>query len=463
MKLTLFLCTLALVLALVYTTKPTGVIEKMYTKEGLDNHYRSIFSKANSTYGQHSLGTASDSKGWWIFGTAVSITKSYLDNYSLGDVGTINYSDMTYRFTSTSISGTFKYKWTYRWYFIPFHHTSECTMTLGTHDIVQKYVNKDGKFGVDRSIDYTSGNPVFDCSDGDQKQKTSWGHDWLVEVRTKYFNEALPTFLSSAIDEWLDSVDDIYTIVSSATMDKLTFTLGETLNQVVPDDNANLVLGYNYTMKYNSKSVTPEPHEDITGHDGGRDLVVYFYEEFFDSLVTLDRQTIPFVGIINDKSLPAGIEFRMKAKDFRYIIDGMQSFSPDSDMEADCGYSSGNSTFAISDSFVSISLPISCKLDCGAKHLVDATFDLYAQGQASIQNDGTLSIINLTYDVLNFNAVSPTQQKILSEYLVRRIISYTTLSQSLSNIQYLDQRFNGMINLSVQASPQVLKVSADFP
>ena len=440
-----------------------GVVEKIFSKKGLDDHYRIIFEKSDATFKQQSLGSHSSSTGWWIIGEGVTMSNTYLDEYNLGDITKINYANLEYLLENDKITGTFKYRWTYRWYLIPFFHSSECKFTLGVHNIKQKYgINEKGKFDVNRTIEYTSSKPELDCTEGDQKQSTAWGHDELVKVRNDYVENYLPNFLSEAMDTWLDSVDNIYSTTVSASMDKLTFTLGETVNSIIPDDNADLMLGYNYTIKYNSKSIVPEPHEDISGHDSSSDLSFFFYEEFFDALLSLDRQTIPFVGLITDSNLPEGIQFRMKAKDFRYIIDGMQKFDPESNMEADCGYYADGNTSLTIDTTVNVGLPMSCTLKCVRTVVLKTTFDLVSSGKPALTKDGALYLEELTYDVKNFNAVSPTGEKVLSEYLENRIEEYASLSQSLSSIEYYDERFSNLTELTVHGDSHFVRVSGNY-
>lgn len=449
--------------ALVVANVPAGVVEQIYSSQGLFDHYESLFKHSDSTFGDHDMGTEGESTGYWIFGTGMTIKNTYLDEYKLGQLNKINYADSTYDFEHSEVTGILKYKWTYRWFFIPFNHNAECKFSVGVHHLFQKFNMTDSAVKITRSIDYTDGAPKLDCGDGDALQSSNAAFDWMKEVRDKYEQKLGDNFLF-AINSWLNDVDTIFASATSAKVDVLAYTLNSHIKQAGPDVSANLMIGYNYDISLNSKTRSPVAKEDISQYETQGDLTTYFFEEYFQSLIELDKEAVDFWVAVSNDNLPKGISFTMYAQDFLYIIEGMQKFDPSAKVDAGCEYGDGNATISIDPSTgVSLQLPILCTLRVGTAKVLNTTFSYTMNGTPAISDSGDLSLNNISYQVSNFQSKNFIGTKVLDEYLIRRIQEFSKLQNPIMDMKYNDQRFNGIVNLKVSAGKQFIKVTGDIP
>lgn len=452
---------LFVLIAAALAAAPPGVVEIVYSKSGLDRHYTNIFKKAESTFGHQDLGTHGDIYGWWVFGTGMTIKDTYLDNYKLGEITKINYADSTYDFEHSEISGTFRYTWSYRWALVPFSHSAECTFYVGPHHISQKFVQDGENFVIQRDVTYTSGEPEINCEEGDAQQDSHWGFEWMKQVRAEYEKE-LGQNLKAVISNWLNTVDVLIPNVSSAVLDDMTYTLKPHLKLAQPDSDANLMIGYNFDISLNKAKRSPEAHEEMDKFDFSNDVSTFYFEEYFQSMVELDKEAVDFWLAVTSKNLPSGLTFGMKAKDFLYIIDGIQKYDPNTAMEVDCQYGDGNATISINNN-VRFSLPILCTLKAANDKILTSHFEFVITGSPVISSQGAISLGDVAYQVLNFSASSTYGGKILTDYLVRRIESYANAANLVGGMEYFDQRFAGMTNLSVYAGKQYLRVSGNLP
>lgn len=459
MKIAFFLFVL---IALTLANTPAGVVEQVYSKNGLDNHYRQIFKRSESTFGDHDMGTEGDVYGYWIFGTGMTIKNTYLDEYDLGDVTQVTFKDNVYDFEHTAITGKLKYTWSYRWFVMPFSHSAECDFSVGVHHIKQKYFLKNETFGIERTVEYTTGEPTIDCTDGDATQSSHWGYEWMIQIREDY-KKNLGANLQAALNSWMNGVDSIFNTVKLANVDELSYTLTPHLKEAQSDANSNLVMGINYDISINSKSRSPVPREDISQYQVTGDMTTYFFEEYFQSLLELDKEAIDFWLAVTGKNLPAGLSYGMKVKDFLYIIDGIQKYSSDSDVEADCEYGTGNPVVSIKEGLTaSLTLPIACTLKTGKDTILTSSFTLLITAQPQISSQGALSLTNFTYTVNNFLATSNVGKKVLTDYLIRRIESYANAARPLSDLEYFDNRFANMTDFSISTGNKYLQVSGVF-
>jgi hypothetical protein len=439
---------------------PPGVVQKIFSKEGLDKYYVSLFENAEQTFGEQDMGTAGDVYGWWIFGTGMTIKNTYLDEYDLGTISKVNYADSKYEFTQSAITGLLKYKWTYRWFLIPFSHQAECKFSVGTHLITSEFTQHLEEFRIDRNVIYTDGAPTIDCTDGDATQDSHWGYDWMKTTRDGY-GVMLGENLKTALSSWLDSVDNIYESTKLANLDNLGYTLIPHLQEAKSDADSNLVMGYNYNITLNSETMSPIAHEDIKSYDVSSDVSTIFFEEYFNSIVELEKKSLDFYTAINNKNLPEGLSFELKAKDFRYIVDGMQKYELDAGLEVDCEYGDDNPTVHV-DEKATFNLPISCTLKCGRDTILTSSFDMVINGNVAITAQGALTLENEDYQVKNFYAESKIGTKVLPEYLIRRIESYSNAANFVDDIEYFDNRFQNLTNLSVHTGKQFVRVSGNI-
>jgi hypothetical protein len=449
--------------ALVVANISPGVVDQIYSSQGLIDHYESLFKHSDSTFGDHDMGTESDSTGYWIFGTGMSISKTYLDDYSLGKLTKINFHDSTYDFEHSEVTGTLKYTWTYTLSFIPLSHTTECKFSVGVHHLYQTFNMADSKLDINRTIDYTSGAPKLNCDDGDASQTGNTGFDWMKEVRAKY-EDKLGDSLLNALNSWLDSVDTIYQSTSSAKVDVLNYSLEPRIQQAGPDVNANLMIGYNYDITLNSKTRSPVANESITEFEIQGDLTTYYFEEYFQSLIELEQEAVDFYLAVSNDNLPKGLSFTMYAEDFLYIVEGMQKFDPTANVDVGCEYGNGTATVNIDvTTGVSLHLPILCTLRVGTSKALTATFDHIVVGTPAISQDGVLSLSNISYQIDNFVSQNLIGAKVLDEYLVRRIQEFSTLQNPVKDMDYDDKRFVGIDSLKVNAGKQFIRVTGNIP
>ena len=462
MRVIVFLCLLVLTIFVSSKIAP-GVVEQIYSTQGLIDHYKSLFKHSGHTFDSSDMGSESETWGWWIFGTKMSIRNTYLDEYKFGSLGKVNLVDNTYDFEIGPMTGKLKYTWTWRFFVIPFNYKAECKFSIGTHHLKQKFEIVNEKLQISRSIDYTGGPPKLDCSGNDRSIMTNSHYDWMTEVRAKY-EKSLGKFFTAAMDDWLNSVDTIFPKTSEANLDDLTYSLSAHVKQAEPDQQTNLMVGYNYDISLLKKKRSPVATEEMGNMESKGDLTTYFYEEYFQSLVELDQEAVDFWAAVNSENLPKGSSYKMIAKDFRYIIDGMQNFDASTPITVGCEYGSPDIQARFDETTgVNLVLPLLCSLRAGNTKALDIFFEYKVMGTPKIDSDGSISITDVSYDIDNFTTTNRIGGRVIDDYLINRIIEYSELVNPLAEMKYNDERFKGMNQLSVEVGKQYLKVYANIP
>eukprot|EP00343_Euplotes_focardii_P007765 CAMPEP_0205821072 /NCGR_PEP_ID=MMETSP0206-20130828/4978_1 /ASSEMBLY_ACC=CAM_ASM_000279 /TAXON_ID=36767 /ORGANISM="Euplotes focardii, Strain TN1" /LENGTH=361 /DNA_ID=CAMNT_0053116275 /DNA_START=294 /DNA_END=1379 /DNA_ORIENTATION=+ len=360
------------------------------------------------------------------------------------------------------MTGSLKYTWTYSYSAIPYSHKAECKFKVPTHNLKQKFEMKGDKLSISRNIEYPNGGPkLVVCDDEDQKDLSNY--DWMVEVRQKY-EEKLEVAFTDAINNWLSEVDTIFTSTTDAELDDLSYSLSPHLKQTESDDSSNLVVGYNYDITLHKKKRSPVVTQEISTLSNEEDLTTYFFEEYFQSLLELDKEAVDFYTAINSEDLPEGSTYTMTAKDFRYMIDGMQNFDPNTAVSVGCEYGATPVQVHLhSDTGVELTLPIMCTLRAGNTKALVANFEYVIIGQPMISQNGTLSLIGVVYTVNDFSAKNFIGGRVLTDYLVNRITEYSVLESPIKEMSYYDGKFEGMNHLKVLVGEQYLRIVADIP
>ncbi|CAI2369012.1 unnamed protein product [Moneuplotes crassus] len=456
----LFVICLLSVATLVATETFQGVVEKVYSSKGLIDHYKSIIKRSYATFENSDMGTVSDNTGFWIFGTSMTIKKTSVDAMSFGDIAGVNYADNEYVFSVNPFVGDLHYTWSYNIAVAPFSHKSVCKFTVKPYKLKIKFDLVKDKLSVDRHIEYSQ-PPTLECDDKDIEDKSQY--KWMKELRDTTYTEKLGEYFQKAINTWLDKVDTVFIASTQATLDDLDFALKPHLKEISPGSGATLQIGYNYDITLMKKKATPVPTQERKTLQSGGDLTMYFFEEFFQSMLELDKKTVSFWTAISQANLPDGSTFGMTANDFRYIIDGMNKYSKDTPIDVGCEYGESDPLVQLNTTGVHLVMPIACSLRAGTSKVLDATFTMTVTSQPAIDSNGTVSLKNPTYLIENFEANNIVGKKVLKEYLVNRIIEYTSLQNPFGDMTYEHGQFEDLKQLRIQTGEKFIKITAEIP
>ena len=126
--------------ALYCAIQPQGVIDRVYSKEGLQDFYNKMFKNVQNTWNED-LGKTETHTGWWIFGTGLSIKKTKFSKIDMGKGTGVEFDQTKKQFTfdRDQMSATFDYTWYNRWFLFSFGHPSTCDVKLNNFKIVALY------------------------------------------------------------------------------------------------------------------------------------------------------------------------------------------------------------------------------------------------------------------------------------------------------------------------------------
>ena len=181
-----------------------GVISKVYSKHGLENFYTEMFDAAPQTFVE-TIGEEEEYTGIWIFGKSMKVYDTKLTGFDMGEVREVGFNEnQEYVYTTDQITGTFTYKWKFRWFVVPFTHRHSCKITIPGLKITSKYAIRGTDFINDVSVDVTNSPKYLTCDDTEQSKR--WGYGWMTEVREEY-EKNIPAYLSESIQNWFSRTD----------------------------------------------------------------------------------------------------------------------------------------------------------------------------------------------------------------------------------------------------------------
>ena len=71
-----------------------GIAVDVYSRNGLEHHYKNVFSQSGQTFGSQAMGDQSDSWSWmwWGFGTSMALSSLRVENFTMGAVTASQYN-----------------------------------------------------------------------------------------------------------------------------------------------------------------------------------------------------------------------------------------------------------------------------------------------------------------------------------------------------------------------------------
>lgn len=457
---------LVLLLACIHTSMSApspGIAVDVYSRNGLEHHYKNVFSQSGQTFGSQTMGDQSDSWSWmwWGFGTSMALSSLRVENFTMGAVTASQYNpqDGSYTFGIGETTGTFKYTWTYWVTVVPVFHYADCKFTLKEHQMTQKFTKDGEKFKIDRDFLFTNGNPTLDCTDGDSTQSSHWKYEWMKQVRDEYTKD-LDKSWKKALLAWIDKSDTINSSVSTATLNGLTFTLDSHMKDSSSSANENYIHATNFDIKLNGKQYSPVPSTEVPAFETKNEMSTYYFEEYFQSMIKLIKETTKINVSVNDKTLPDGIQFRLKAKDFLYVIEGMSKFDLATDLSVSCKYGDKDIDLKIAN-MITVKIPMSCQIYAASTFIVDTSFYMQVVFTPDITATGILHSRLETYTIGDFTYTNKIGEKVLSDYVIRRLISYLTITNPIGQIQYTDPSLPNLTNISAIAGNHFLQITGD--
>lgn len=127
----------------------------------------------------------------------------------------------------------------------------------------------------------------FECIDDEKTQKAK-AYEWMTEVRNEYREEFRENFEKS-LATWFLKTERIFDTQTNATLnDNIKFGLRSILKEVRTNDIDNLIISYNYEIKYGDKTLTPQVEEvDIPDYLSYNQESVFIHEEYFRGFLHL--------------------------------------------------------------------------------------------------------------------------------------------------------------------------------
>ncbi len=146
--------------------QPKGVIERIYSEEGLEQFYTETFMNANLTFTEE-LGTHSEYTGWWIFGTELMIYNTHIKNIDFGKISTGSFDSdkMVYTFRGGPFTTDFTYSWEYRLFIFTFTHDAECKVTFPTFTVTASFKQNGDEVDTSLHIEIPFDSLIFTCID----------------------------------------------------------------------------------------------------------------------------------------------------------------------------------------------------------------------------------------------------------------------------------------------------------
>ena len=440
-----------------------GVTVDAYSRKGLEHHYKNIYKQSGKTFGTQSMGSQSESWSWlwWGFGTSMSLSSLRVESFNMGEITNSKYNaqDASYDFEIGETTGTFKYTWTYWFTVIPIFHYAECQFSLKPHDMIQKFTKDDEGFKIVRDFVFTNGNPTLNCTDGDVTQISNWKYEWMKTVREEYIKGIDKSWKMTLMD-WIAKSDSIHSSISTASLNGLTFTLQSHMKESTSDARENFIHANNFDIKLNGKEYSPVSTAEVPAFEPKSEMSTYYFEEYFQTMADLIKETTKIQKVINDKSLPDGIQFRLKAKDFLYVIEGMSKFDLNTDLSVSCKYGEGNIPIKLANS-VTVKIPMSCQMNASGTFVLDAQFKIQASFASEITATGILHSKSESYTLSDYVFTNKIGNKVLDDYIIRRIVSYLTITNPIGQIQYTDPSLPNLTNLSSTVDNHFIRITGD--
>lgn len=104
----------------------------------------------------------------------------------------------------------------------------------------------------------------------------------MTEVRNEYRQEFWENFETS-LEKWFLKTERIFDTQTNATLnDKFNFGLRSILKEVRSNDQGNLIISYNYEIKYGDAVLTPQVEEtEVEDYTSATEESIYIHEEYF--------------------------------------------------------------------------------------------------------------------------------------------------------------------------------------
>lgn len=185
----------------------------------------------------------------------------------------------------------------------------------------------------------------------------------MTEVRNEYREEFRENFESS-LEKWFLKTERIFDTQTNATInDKINFGLRSILKEVRSNENGNLVISYNYEIKFGDAVITPQVEEvEIEDYSSATEESVYIHEEYFRGFLHLFQQHQGLGIKLSPDNLPSDLTFDLRVRDFLHVLFGLDVYDDETPITVSCDWGKGLADFDIIQNDLFIDLPLHCNM-----------------------------------------------------------------------------------------------------